>query len=346
MQKKSSMLSKYPPIISVILPVFNGEDHLAECIESILHQTYTNFEFIIVDDASTDTTPKILKKYSRQDERIKIITNLINQKQTISANIACKNAGGKYLARMDADDIALPMRLKKQFEFLEKYPDYGLVGSWTDTINENGEILGQWKTASETGVLNWNLLFGTSFAHSSVTMRTALVKEVGYYQSPEAEDYDLWSRLSRVSEVANLPEVLQQKRVWGGQLALKVPNETRDCVLQIMQNNINYLLNSSNLNFDMIINIRQISDKTIPIQDSQLISEIKNVLLQLYSKYLLKFNLTKIENKKVTRDVFQKLYTLSDWQFSANYYKALIEKIYLVYRFPKLYLYSLLHSKK
>jgi len=340
------MPSKNPPVISAILPVYNGQDHLAECIDSVLHQSYSNFEFIIVDDASTDSTPQILKKHSNQDDRIIVITNPVNQKQTISANTACKNARGKYIARMDADDVALPKRFEKQLEFLEANPNVGMVGSWTDTISETGKIVGQWKTASEPGVLNWNLLFGTSFAHSSVMMRSNLVKKVGYYQSPEAEDYDLWSRISRIAKVANIPEILQQKRVWGGQLALKVPTETRDCVLQIMQKNINYLLNNSNLDLEMIKNIRMVSDKTTKIQDSQLISDTKNILRQLYSKYLSKFDLTKIEKKQVSRDIFQKLHTLADWQFSANIFKAIIENLYLAYRFPKLFLYSLAHYKK
>ncbi len=337
------MSFKNPPIISVILPVYNGKEHLAECIESVLHQTFTNFEFIIVDDASTDSTPQILKKYLSQDERIRVITNPINQKQTISANTACKNAEGKYLARMDADDVSLPKRFEKQFEFLEANPEIGMVGSWTDTISETGKIIGQWKTTVEPGVLNWNLLFGSSFAHSSVMMRCDIVKKAGYYQSPEAEDYDLWSRISRIAKVANIPEVLQQKRVWGGQLALKVPTETRECVLHVMQNNINYLLKNVNIDLEMIRNIRMVSDKTTKIKDSQLISDIKLILLQLYDNYLSKFDLTKIEKKKVSQNIYQKLNTLADWQFSANTFKALIENIYLACRFPKLFLYSFAH---
>lgn len=340
------MPSKSPPLISAILPVYNGEDHLKECIDSVLNQTFTNFEFIIVDDASTDSTPQILAKYSNKDERIKIITNPVNQKQTISANTACKNAGGRYLARMDADDVALPTRFEKQCEFLGANQEIGMVGTWTDTISETGKIIGQWRTAYEPGMLNWNLLFGTSFAHSSVMMRKNIVEQAGLYQSPEAEDYDLWSRISRIAKVANLPEVLQQKRVWQGQLALKVPTETRDCVLQIMQKNINHLLNRSNLDLDMIRNIRKVSDRTPIIQDSQLISDIRKILLQLYDKYLCKFDLTKSEKKKVAHDVFQKLHTLAKWQSSANFSKALFEKLYLAYRFPKLFLSSLIRSKR
>lgn len=344
--KKLNMPSKSPPLISAILPVYNGKDHLKECIDSVLGQTFTNFEFIIVDDASIDNTPQILKEFAMKDTRIKVVTHKVNQKQTAAANTAINNAKGKYLARMDADDVALPTRFERQCEFLEANPEIGMVGTWTDTISETGKIIGQWRTASEPGMLNWNLLFGTSFAHSSVMMRSDIAKKVGLYQSPEAEDYDLWSRISRIAKVANLPEVLQQKRVWQGQLALKVPTETRDCVLQIMQKNINHLLNSSNLDLDMIRNIRKVSDRIPIIQDSQLIFDIRKILLQLYDKYLCKFDLTKSEKKKVAHDVFQKLHTLAKWQSSANFSKVLFEKLYLAYRFPKLFLSSLIRSKR
>jgi len=333
------------PIISVILPVYNGEDHLTECIESILSQTFKDFEFIIVDDASTDNTSQILKEFAQKDKRIKIIVHNTNLKQTAAANTAIKNAKGKYLARMDADDIALSNRFGRQVAFMEKNADIGLLGSWVDIIDDYGKILKTWHTNSSNGYLGWNLLFGTSFAHSSVMMRSKIVKIAGYYQSSEAEDYELWSRISRIAKVENLPETLQQKRVWAGQLALKVPTETRDCVLQIMQNNINHLLNDSNLDLEMIRNIRKVSDKNPEIQDSRTISSIRNILLKLFDEYLSKFDLLNIDKKIISRDVFQKLNTLANWHSSVNYFKALIDKLYLMYRFPKLYIYSLISHK-
>lgn len=333
-----------PPLVSVILPVYNGEDHLIECVESVLNQTFKDFEFIIVDDASTDSTVQMLTKFAEKDKRIAIITHKVNQKQTAAANTAIKHSKGKYLARMDADDIALPNRLDRQVTFMKENSNIGLLGSWVDIIDGKGDVLKTWNTHTTNGYLGWNLLFGTSFAHSSVMMKKELVKKAGYYQAPEAEDYDLWSRMSRITDVANLPEVLQQKRVWAGQLALKVPTETRDSVIQIMQKNINHLLGDSNLDLDMIRNIRKVSDKTTKIQNSQLISDIKNILLQLYIKYLSIYYLSKNEKKKISIDIFKKLNTLADWQYSANFSKGLIDKFYLVFRFPKLYLYSLLQK--
>lgn len=340
------MPSNNAPLISVILPVFNGEDHLAECIESVLYQSYTNFEFVIVDDASTDSTPQILKKYSNQDERIRVITNPVNQKQTISANTACKKSVGKYVARMDADDIALPKRFEKQFEFLEANPNVGMVGSWTDTISDNGKVIGNWKTSAEHNVLIWDLLFGASFAHSSVMIKKNSIKQVGFYQLPQAEDYDLWSRISRIADVANIPEILQQKRVWSGQLALRVIPKNRDCTLQIMQNNMRLLLNNSSIDLELVKVIHSVIEKNQLELDSNIITKTTSLINALYDTYISKINLSKIEKKKVTVDVFQILYQLANLQFSANILKALGEYLYLVYRFPKLFLSSLIRSKR
>lgn len=329
------------PKISAFLPVYNGQDHLAECIESILNQSFKDFEFIIIDDASTDHTPTILEDFTKKDKRINVITHEKNQKQTAAANTAINSAKGNYLARIDADDVALPKRFEKQFAFLEENTNYGMVGSWTDTINENGDILGQWKTAEEDGMLKWNLLFGTSFAHASVMMRTDIVKKVGLYQSPEAEDFDLWSRISRISKVANIPEVLQQKRVWSGQLALKVPQETRDCVIQIMSKNISYLLEDSEYSLEFVRMIRSVSDLSPIIDKNNNIVRVQNTLNSLFIHHLRKNELTKGEIKKISKDLFRKLKTLTDWQLKINTQKGLQSKIRLFFRFPSFYTYSM-----
>ena len=334
------MVQEKTPEISAILPVYNGEDHLEECITSVLNQTFKNFEFIIVDDASTDSTPQILKDFANSDDRVKVITHNNNQKQTAAANTAINNAKGKYLARMDADDVALPNRFEKQYSYLEDNLECGMVGSWTETIDESGNIVGQWQTATSNGILKWNLLFGTSFAHSSVMMRTHIVRDVGLYQSPEAEDYDLWSRISRVSEVANIPEVLQQKRVWSGQLALKVPQETRDCVIEIMQKNIKHRLADDHLTLDFIRNIRAVSDKNPILGNSKSISQVWDILLKLYRNLRSNVELTNIETKLVSKDLYRKLKTLSDWQSSINLLRGLSQKLYLLLRFPKNSIYT------
>ncbi len=266
------------PLISVILPVYNGEEHLPEAIKSVLSQTFKDFEFIIVDDASTDNTSQILKEFAMKDKRIKIVTHKVNQKQTVAANTACKYAKGKYIARMDADDIALPNRFMKQVAFLEENTQIGLLGSWVDIIDNNGIFLKIWHTHSTDQYLGWNLLFGASFAHSSVMMRRDCIEKVGFYQLHQAEDYDLWSRLSRITKVANLPEVLQQKRVWSGQLALRVVQNNRDCTLQIMQNNMQLLLNNNSIDIELVKVIHHILNKNQPILESDVLKKAVSLI--------------------------------------------------------------------
>ena len=333
------------PLISVILPVYNGEKHLSECIESILSQTFQDFEFIIVDDASTDNTPQLLKEYAKKDTRIKIVTHSINQKQTVAANTACKYAKGKYIARMDADDIALPNRFIKQVTFLEENIIIGLLGSWVDIIDNNGTFLKIWYTHSSDQFLGWNLMFGASFAHSSVMMRRECIEQVGFYQLHQAEDYDLWSRLSQITNVANLPEVLQQKRVWSGQLALRVVQKNHDCTLQIMQNNMRLLLNDISIDLELVKVIHAIKHKQQSVFESNLLTKTESLINQLYNTYISKTKLSKLDRKQITVDVYQLLFKLADLQILTNYLKGFTEKMHLAYRFPKLFIYSLVHRK-
>jgi len=334
------------PAISITLPVYNCEDHIAEAIESILNQTFTNFEFIIVNDASTDNTYKILEKYKNIDSRIRIITNKQNLKQTKSATIACQNSQGTYLARMDADDIALPKRLEKQYRFLEENPSYGIVGSWTDTIIENGNVVGQWKTSENNDVLIWDQLFGVGFAHSSVMMRRNLVEQVGYYQTIQSEDYDLWSKISQISKIANIPEVLQQKRVWGGQLALRVVQKNLECHLQIMKSNMEFLLQDRSIDPDLIdiifstINENQFNVETKIYKAGNALALIKII----YSSHISKVNLSSKDKKKIKVDLFQILYQLAIMKYSSSSLNGVFEFLKLLFRFPKLFIYRLFQN--
>ncbi|TXJ00169.1 MAG: glycosyltransferase family 2 protein [Neisseriales bacterium] len=118
------------PIISVVMPVYNAEKYITEAVESILNQTYSDFEFIIIDDCSTDSSYQILQKYAEKDKRIRIFRNDTNRKQAYTKNFAIKLAKGKFIAFMDADDISLPARFTKQVTFMESHPDIGVCGTW------------------------------------------------------------------------------------------------------------------------------------------------------------------------------------------------------------------------
>ena len=202
------------PDISVVLPVYNGEEHLAEAIDSILAQTFSNFEFIIIDDASTDRTPSILRKYAAMDSRIRIITNVINKKIAACLNHGIAEARSPLVARMDADDWSDPERLEKQFTFMQEKPEVGICGTWLE-IYETGDM---WKWPCSDEIVRVHMLFNSPIAHPTAMIRRNILVTLGSYATdmPPAEDYDLWARLAMQLEVrfANVPSVLLRYRVY------------------------------------------------------------------------------------------------------------------------------------
>lgn len=195
------------PIISVIMPVYNGEKYLREAIDSILNQSYYKFEFIIINDGSTDQTLNILHSYD--DPRILLI-NQNNQGVIASLNSGVSQSRGKYIARMDSDDISFPERLEKQFYFLENHPDYHIVGTTFLIIDEKGSVQGINPVLLRDQDLRREILIETIFGHGTVMMKKEIVQKLGLYRRDviHVEDYDLWVRFSKVGKVANLQEVL------------------------------------------------------------------------------------------------------------------------------------------
>jgi glycosyltransferase involved in cell wall biosynthesis len=204
------------PRVSVLLPVYNDSQYLRPSIDSILQQTFSDFELVIVDDASTDDTARIISQFT--DPRIRLIRNERNLGLAPSLNRAIAIARGKYLARQDADDIAMPQRFARQVEFLDVRPLVGVVGSRAMAIDEEGKELHVIQTSCRDYEIKWDLLFFCPFVHSSVMIRRSVLNlSGGYTDDPEifrafVEDYDLWSRINRVSLCANIAEPLQKYR--------------------------------------------------------------------------------------------------------------------------------------
>ncbi len=206
------------PVVSVVMPVYNGERFLAEAVESVLGQTYANFELVAVDDASTDASGRILDRY--RDPRVRVLTNERNLGGAKSANRGITEARGVYVARLDQDDVSLPQRLEKQVEFLERHPEIALVGTWAEIIDEEGREIGHRRFATESNDLYRLLLKFCALVHSSVMFRRAPVLAAGGYGTGAlgryCRDYELWLRLSETVRLANLPEVLVKYRVHSG----------------------------------------------------------------------------------------------------------------------------------
>lgn len=200
------------PKVSVLMSVYSGEKYLREAIDSILNQTFTDFEFLIINDGSTDRTAEILQSYD--DPRIKIINNEKNMGLTKSLNKGLRMASGKYIARMDADDVSLSQRLEKEVNFLNQKKNIGLVGTYYLLINEKGSVLYAVKLLTDERELKEKLLIGNQFGHGSVMFRRECIEKVGLYREEfkSSQDYDLWLRISEVYGVANIPEPLYKWR--------------------------------------------------------------------------------------------------------------------------------------
>ena len=212
------------PLVTVLMPVYNGSRFLAEAIESILHQTFEDFEFVIIDDASTDSSVEIIKSYF--DSRIRLIQNNLNMGQAKTMNKGLRLARAKYIARIDQDDRMKRDRLAKQVEFLEKNPDISLVGSSWEDIDENGVRITYSMSPIEPFQCSFELFVcgENPVAHPSVTFRREIIGLVGGYRAKytPAEDLDFWLRLgAKDYKFANLGEVLTCYRRTSDQESIK-----------------------------------------------------------------------------------------------------------------------------
>lgn len=194
------------PLVTVILPVYNAEMYLKEAISSILNQTYPNFEFIIINDGSTDDSVNIIKSFT--DQRIILIENDKNIGLTATLNKGLSLANGKYILRMDQDDISLPKRIQIQVSFMENNPEIGICGSARIVIRDGKKVVFN-NNVKTHGEIKSFLLFQNCIAHPTVIMRKSelLDKEL-MYESYHAEDYDLWSRAVLKTKMANITEPL------------------------------------------------------------------------------------------------------------------------------------------
>lgn len=198
------------PLVSIIMGVYNAEKTIKRCINSILNQTYENWEFIICNDGSSDGTLNILNEYQKTDSRIKVISNKSNKKLAVSLNRCLKYAKGKYIARMDADDESLPQRLEVEVDFLERHEQVDLVGCNRIIFDEQGEYgIRKVKEYPTRDIL----IRDTPFAHPTIMMRKTVYDALGGYRvghkNMRAEDLDLWIRFFEAGYKGyNIQEVL------------------------------------------------------------------------------------------------------------------------------------------
>lgn len=209
------MNSRKPSVVSVIMSVFNEEDYLPQAIESILNQTYKDFEFIIVDDASNDTSLEIIKRYASEDKRVAVIENTLNLGLAASLNKALGVAKGEFVARIDADDIAVKDRLEIQLAFLNKNPDIDLVGASMYLIDLEGRTIARSDTTADSKILKKIIYYKNISPHPTWMFRREILKDLkGYRNLPASQDYDFLMRLYSLGyEVSNIDTPLLHYRV-------------------------------------------------------------------------------------------------------------------------------------
>jgi glycosyltransferase involved in cell wall biosynthesis len=195
------------PQLTVLMPVYNGGPFLRSAIESILNQDFSDFDFLIIDDGSTDGSHEIAASYA--DPRIRLESNGRNLGLIATLNRGLDLARGTYVARMDADDIAFPDRLSKQLTFMEAHPEIGLCGTWYERDSMDGTSI--MTPPEDDASIRFFLIFDTVFAHNTIMFRRKFLEDHGLRYDPDfrhAEDFEFWTRCSRHTQLANLPVVL------------------------------------------------------------------------------------------------------------------------------------------
>ena len=209
------------PKISVVMSVYNNAPHLAKAIESILGQSFGDFEFIIIDDGSTDGSSEIIDGFAARDGRVRAV-HQENRGLVAALNRGMERAAAEVIARMDGDDIAHRERFARQIAFLDARPDIGALGTWIEVIDEHGAPSRRGPDVpTEPDALIEHLKTGTPIMHPTAMVRRAVVDRIGGYRAAyrHCEDYDFWLRASEVTKLTNLPERLLQYRYYSAQVS-------------------------------------------------------------------------------------------------------------------------------
>lgn len=303
MQLKTEAL----PLVSVITPVYNGEAFLADSIQSILDQTYPNFELIIINDASTDSSLQIIRSFAEKDPRILVVENQKNLNVSISSNIGLDLARGEYVARMDQDDISLPCRLEKQVNFLQSNPQIGLVSGKALTIDSTGkEIPNNYSNIIEPGFIKWLLNFTCPINHPASMGRKELILKAGKYDPLIncAEDYDLWQRLSRITLLSNLRDILIKKRVHSKSIGSNQSKKMMNDHMLVQQRAFSCLLDRP-VSLDEISALRSKVPGVSPRQSL-------GMLADAHHRFLAQNQFTRLEKRLVNQDYAFRVYRVAN----------------------------------
>ena len=295
--------------VTVLMAVYNAERYLRQAVESILKQTFRDLEFVIVNDGSTDGSRDIILSYT--DERIRLFDNNRNLGLTLSLNRGLGLAQGTYVARQDADDVSRPERLEKQVDYLDRHPEVGLLGTWTEFIAEDGAFLGVWQTPLSHALIKWQLLFANCLAHTSVVMRSSVVERVGGYSEYAfyAQDYDLWSRMSLETQIANLSEFLVQNRVHSETVSARHPERQEEVERQVVRRAISRML-GQDVGPEVVVSLDR-ATRGRPLGSASEVRRVAQLVQLLYGVYLEEVALSPADWPQVRGDAAQRLVDLA-----------------------------------
>lgn len=241
------------PLISVIIPVYNGERYIEKSVESILNQTYKKIEIIIVNDGSTDRTNVILNNLSNKYSIIKLINRNVNKGLPYSLNEGLNVSRGYFIARMDADDISDPTRFEKQLQYFKTHPGVALLGSSYNVIDQNSIFIKKAQHPIDSLTLFLAMSTDNQFCHPSVMFKRYVIFNVGEYRNTEAEDYDLFSRIILKYPCANIADPLISYRHYSSNRSNSYSEKIFNSRLQVSLNYFNNL--NIRINVDMIRNL-------------------------------------------------------------------------------------------
>ncbi len=209
------------PTVTILMSVYNGEKYLEQAVDSMLAQTYGDFEFLVINDGSSDRSRAILDGY--KDPRMRVVDNEGNIGLTKSLNRGIRMSKSRYIARMDADDVSMPDRLEKEVRFLDAHPEIGAVGCNVRLIDGDGNDAGAMAFPETSGHIRWYMLFFNPLAHPSMLIRREALERAGGYNEEirYAQDYELWCRMAPTTRFWNLQETLLCFRMHGQKVSVK-----------------------------------------------------------------------------------------------------------------------------
>lgn len=316
------------PKISVLLPVYNGEKYIETAIKSILDQSLSDFELIIINDGSTDNTSTLLQEYAIIDSRIKVITNDCNKGIVHSLNSGLAISCGEYIARQDADDISFDERLEKQMSCMDDHDDVGVLGTWSESIDNDGVTSIISRPPAQSFLIKWSLLFGNCMIHSSVLIRRSILKQLGGYDEKQifAEDYDLWSRVSFEYRLLNLPEILVKHRLHSNRVSVLNSERQLGTVYKVMNRALLRILNRETP-LSLMIDLHKLL-QGLPLSDTKSIYDITSLILELQKAFIRIEELNEVEAALIRKDAASKLYILAGQNMLTSFWgslKALLE---------------------